>query len=425
MNGAPQMTGITTREDCLRADAIDALAPFRERFSLPEGIIYLDGNSLGALPKAAAERARDVIAREWGTDLIASWNTNDWFDLPVRIGTKLAKLVGGESGACVATDTTSINVFKALGAALDIQREDHPERRVIVSERENFPTDLYMVEGMIEFLDRGYELRLIDDELTADQAIGNDTAVVLLTQVNYRSGRQWNLNEITELAHERGALIIWDLCHSIGAVPIALDAAGADFAVGCTYKYLNGGPGSPAFIWVAERHTSRARQPLSGWWGHKSPFEMAVSFEPVDGARRFLTGTQPIISLATMEVGLDIALEADEQALREKSLALTSLFIELVESRISGHPLTLITPREAGERGSHVSFVHPEGFSVMKALIARGVIGDYREPGVLRFGVTPLYLGYADIWDAVEALRLVLENEEWNTPEFRVRGAVT
>ncbi len=419
------MTGIITREDCLRLDASDSLASFRERFSLPEGVIYLDGNSLGALPKAAAERAREVIAREWGTDLIASWNTNDWFDLPVRIGAKLAKLVGGESGACVATDTTSINVFKALGAALDIQREDHPERRVIVSERENFPTDLYMVEGMIEFLDRGYELRLIDDELSAEQAIGDDTAVVLLTQVNYRSGRQWNLKGITELAHERGALIIWDLCHSVGAVPIALDAAGADFAVGCTYKYLNGGPGSPAFMGVAERHASRERQPLSGWWGHKSPFEMAVTFEPVDGARRFLTGTQPIISLATMEVGLDIALEADEQALREKSLALTSLFIALVESRISGHALTLITPRDPDERGSHVSFVHPEGFSVMKALIARGVIGDYREPGVLRFGVTPLYLGYADIWDAVEALRLVLENEEWNTPDFRIRGAVT
>ena len=424
----PKMTGfapLTSREDCLRADAADTLAPFRERFSLPEGIIYLDGNSLGALPKAAAERARDVIEREWGTDLIASWNTNDWFDLPVRIGAKLAKLVGGESGACVATDTTSINVFKALGAALEIQRELHPERRVIVSERENFPTDLYMVEGMIEFLDRGYELRLIDDELAAEQAIGDDTAVVLLTQVNYRSGRQWNLLDVTELAHERGALIIWDLCHSVGAVPIALDAAGADFAVGCTYKYLNGGPGSPAFIWVAERHVNRARQPLSGWWGHKRPFEMAVSFEPVDGARRFLTGTQPIISLATMEVGLDIALEVDEQALREKSLALTSLFIELVESRIPGDALTLITPRDAAERGSHVSFVHPEGFSVMKALIARGVIGDYREPGVLRFGVTPLYLGYADIWDAVEALRLVLETEEWKAPEFQVRGAVT
>ena len=416
---------LTTREACVHADAADALASFRERFSLPQGIIYLDGNSLGALPKAAGERARDVIDREWGTDLIASWNTNDWFDLPVRIGAKLAKLLGGETGACVATDTTSINVFKALGAALEIQRERHPERRVIVSERENFPTDLYMVEGMIEFLDRGYELRLIDDSLAAEQAIGDDTAVVLLTQVNYRSGRQWNVNELTALAHERGALIIWDLCHSAGAVPIALDEARADFAVGCTYKYLNGGPGSPAFIWVAERHVSRARQPLSGWWGHKSPFEMAVSFEPVDGARRFLTGTQPIISLATMEVGLDIALEVDEQALREKSLALTSLFIELVESRIAGDALTLITPREASERGSHVSFVHAEGFSVMKALIARGVIGDYREPGVLRFGVTPLYLGYADIWDAVEALRLVLETEEWKAPEFQVRGAVT
>lgn len=416
---------LSTREECVAADARDALAHFRDRFDLPEGIVYLDGNSLGVLPKAAPARASEVIHQEWGTDLIGSWNTHHWFDLPVRIGAKIADLVGGTAGACVATDTTSLNVFKALGAALDIQRQDHPERRVIISERENFPTDLYMIEGMIRTLDKGYELRLIDDEHPLEEALGTDVAVVLLTQVNYRTGRLWDLAAETARIQASGALAIWDLCHSVGAVPIGLDAANADFAVGCTYKYLNGGPGSPAFVWVADRHVNRAWQPLSGWWGHDRPFEMAVGYEPSQGIRRYLTGTQPMISLATMEVGVDLALEVDEEALRAKSLELTSLFIDLVEERIPHHPLTLITPREHAERGSHVSLRHPEGYAVMQALIANGIVGDYREPEVLRFGITPLYLGYADVWDAVETLRRVLDEELWRAPEFQSRGAVT
>lgn len=417
-------TGIT-RQDCVTLDAADPLAHYRSKFELPSGVIYLDGNSLGVLPKDAVARANDVISREWGTDLIASWNTNDWFDLPVRIGGKLARLLGGSAGACVATDTTSINVFKAVGAALDIQAQDAPSRKVIISERENFPTDLYMVEGLMKFLDRGYELRLIDDEASLDAALDADVAVVLLTQVNYRSGRLWDMARVTRKIQDAGALSIWDLCHSAGAVPINLDDANADFVVGCTYKYLNGGPGSPAFIWVADRHVNRAWQPLAGWWGHANPFDMSVSYEPSQGIRRFLVGTQPIISLATMEVGVDIALSVDEMELRKKSLALTSLFIQLVEERIPNHPLTLVTPLDEKERGSHVSLRHPDGFAVMKALIAHGVIGDYREPEVLRFGITPLYIGYADVWDAVETLRRVLDEELWRAPEFQIRGAVT
>lgn len=419
------ITRIQSREDCVNADRIDPLASFRQRFVLPDGVIYLDGNSLGVLPVEAPARAAQVIAEEWGEGLVRSWNTHHWFELPVRIGEKIAQLIGGTDGACVATDTTSINVFKALGAALQMQREDYPERKIIISERENFPSDLYVVEGMIGFLEDGYELRLIDEKLTLEEALDDSVAAVLLTQVNYRTGRLWDMNRATEQIHEAGALAVWDLCHSVGAVPVALDAAGADFAVGCTYKYLNGGPGSPAFVWVAERHLARARQPLAGWWGHTKPFDMAVSYEASESARKFLTGTQPIISLATMEAGIDIALSVDESALRAKSLELTSLFIRLVEERIPNGSLTLITPRDEASRGSHVSFQHPEGFSVMQALIARGVIGDYREPEVLRFGITPLYLSYTDIWDAVETLRLVIEAKPWLDPEFQLRGAVT
>ncbi|MBU3994169.1 MAG: kynureninase [Actinobacteria bacterium] len=414
-----------SRDACLRADESDPLAQFRAEFSLPEGVIYLDGNSLGARPRAAAERAREVLEQEWGHDLIGSWNKHHWFDLPVRIGAKVARLVGGDAGECVVTDTTSINIFKTLSAALDLQRDADPSRRIIVSERENFPTDLYVAEGLIRLLDRGYELRLIDDPAELGAALGSDVAVALLTQVNYRSGELWDMGAATELVHAAGALVIWDLCHSAGAVPVNLSAVNADFAVGCTYKYLNGGPGSPAFVWIAERHLRAARHPLSGWWGHARPFEMIPEFSPAEGARRFLSGTQPILSLATAEVGIDIALRVDELAVREKSLAQTSLFMRLVETRLAHHPLTLITPTDPARRGSHVSYRHPEGFAVMKALIAEGVIGDYREPEVLRFGIAPLYVGYADIWDAVETLRLVLDEERWRAPEFQVRGAVT
>lgn len=427
------VTNLTSRAACVAADLRDPLARFRDEFALPDDLIYLDGNSLGARPKAAAGRAREVVEHEWGDDLISSWNTHDWFELPARIGEKIARLIGGDGGGCVATDTTSINIFKALTAALRLQRTRNPERRVIVSERENFPTDLYMVEGLVDMLGEvdgnSYELLLIDDEASLAAALSapgaSGVAAVLLTHVNYRTGAMWDMDRVTSLVHDADALMIWDLCHSAGAVPVDLGRANADFAVGCTYKYLNGGPGSPAFVWAAARHLDHIAQPLSGWWGHRKPFEMAVSYEPAAGANRFLVGTQPILSMATMEVGIDLALRVDQSELRSKSLALTSLFIMLVEDRLAAHPLTLVTPRAAEQRGSHVSFRHPEGFAVMKALIARNVVGDYREPEVLRFGFAPLYNSYTDVWDAVDTLRLVLDDELWRAPEYQQRGAVT
>lgn len=414
-----------TREACVTADRQDPLAPLKARFDLPPGVLYMDGNSLGVMPRASAARAAQVITQEWGTGLIRSWNTAGWFELPSRLGDKLAGLLGAREGELVITDTTSLNIFKALAASLRIQQKQRPKRRVILSERDNFPTDLYMIQGMIDLLQQGYEMRLIDDELPLDKALDDSVAVVLLSHVNYRSGQMHDMAAVTRTAHERGALVIWDLAHAAGAVPVDLNGSGADYAVGCTYKYLNGGPGAPAFIWVAPRHIQDFWQPLSGWWGHQRPFDMTVAYEPAGGIRRYLCGTQPIVSLAMVECGLDVAREADMAEVRKKSLALGDLFIALIEERCAGHPLTLVTPRNHADRGSHVSLRHPNGYEVMQALIARGLIGDYREPEVLRFGLTPLYFGYADVWDAVEIIKDVLDSRAWDKPEFKQRSAVT
>ena len=415
---------ILTRADCLARDALDPLAGLRTRFDLPEGVIYLDGNSLGARPRAALARAQEVVAREWGADLIKSWNTAGWFDMPKRLGDRLAPLVGAGPGEVAVTDTTSLNLFKALAAALRIQSQGAAsERRVIITERSNFPTDIYMAEGLSRWLERGYRVRLVDsvDEIPA--ALDGDCAVLMLTHVNYRTGYQHDMALLTRLAHEAGALAVWDLAHSAGAVPVDLGAADADFAVGCTYKYLNGGPGAPAFIWVPQKHQARFDHPLSGWWGHASPFAMAPAFAPVAGIGRALCGTQPIVSLALVECGLEIFETTDMAAVRAKSLALTDLFIDLVERRCAGHPLGLVTPREHARRGSQVSFTHPHGYAVMAALIARGVIGDYREPEIMRFGFTPLYTSYADVWDAVEILKDILDRNDYDVAA--ARGAVT
>lgn len=414
-----------TREHCLAADRQDQLAALRQQFSLPENVIYLDGNSLGVLPNSAEARSLEVLRQEWGVGLIRSWNNAGWFELPRRLGNKLAGLIGAGSDEVVITDTTSLNIFKALAAAIRIQQASAPQRKVIVSERDNFPTDLYMIQGMIDLLQQGYEMRLIDDTLPLEQALDEDVAVLLLSHVNYRTGAMYDMAAVTAQAHQHGALTIWDLAHAAGAVPVDLNAAQADFAVGCTYKYLNGGPGSPAFIWVAARHQDGFWQPLSGWWGHSRPFDMAVDYQPAQGIRRFLCGTQPILSMSLVECGLDATRQTTMAALREKSLALTDLFIQLVEQRCGHHPLTLITPRDHARRGSHVSYRHPEGYAVMQALIDRGVIGDYREPEVLRFGITPLYLSHADIWDAVEILRDILDSASWDQPRFKQRHAVT
>lgn len=422
----------TEREDCIAADAADSLSHFRERFILPEDVIYLDGNSLGPRPVGALERVQDVVRDEWGEGLIRSWNTAGWFDLPGRLGDKLAQLIGGRSGETIVTDTTSLNLFKALASAIRIQQVDHPEKRVIVTERDNFPSDVYIAEGITDFLNSvaeesgiRYEIRLVDDTLPLNAAIDESTAVISLSHVNYRTGAMWDMAAVTAQAHNLGALTVWDLAHAAGAVTIDLNGADADYAVGCTYKYLNGGPGSPAFIWVNARHQDRFWQPLAGWWSHAKPFDMADAYTPAKYINRFLCGTQPITALAMVETGLDIMLDADADALRAKSLALTDLFISLVEQRCGGHPLELITPRDHATRGSHVSFRHPEGYAVMSALIARGVIGDYREPEVLRFGITPLYLGHVDVWDAVEILRDILDTRAWDAEEFKQRNAVT
>jgi kynureninase len=415
----------STREQCAMLDRDDPLHPLRNDFALPDGVIYLDGNSLGASPKSAAARAAQVANDEWGNGLIRSWNTAGWHDLPQRLGNKLAPLIGAGEGEVVVTDTTSINLFKVLAAALRVQAARDPKRKVIVSEASNFPTDLYIAQGLADLLQQGYELRLVDSPEQIDAAIDADTAVLMLTQVHYKTGALHDMKALTALAHKRGALAVWDLAHSAGALPVDLLGADADYAVGCTYKYLNGGPGSPAFLWVSPRLVDAFWQPLSGWWGHAAPFAMEPQYRPTQGVRRFLCGTQPIVSLALVECGLDVFAKTDMAALRAKSLALTDLFIALVEARCSRHPLTLVTPREHERRGSQVSFEHPEGYAVMQALIERDVIGDYREPRVLRFGFTPLYVSYADVWDAVEVLRDVLDREQWRESRFRTRLAVT
>jgi len=414
---------ISSRADCAALDARDPLGHLRDRFELPEGIIYLDGNSLGARPRASLARAHEVVAMEWGQDLIKSWNTAGWFDMPKRLGDRLAPIIGARPGEVAVTDTTSLNLFKALAAAIEIQRQRAPERKVIVTERSNFPTDIYMADGLARWLDRGYSIRLVDSVEELPAAVDADCAVLMLTHVNYRTGWQHDMAGLTRHAHEAGALAVWDLAHSAGAVPLDLHGAGADFAVGCTYKYLNGGPGAPAFIWVPQKHQAAFSHPLTGWWSHAAPFAMSHGFTAADGIGRALCGTQPVVSLAMVECGLEVFEETDMAAIRAKSLALTDLFIALVEARCASHPLGLVTPREHARRGSHVSFTHPHGYAVMQSLIERGVIGDYREPEIMRFGFTPLYTAYTDVWDAVEILRDILDSGSYDANAQR--SAVT
>ncbi len=416
---------MTTRSHCQALDAQDPLAPLRRQFALPEGVIYLDGNSLGARPVAALARAQQVIAQEWGNGLIRSWNSAGWADLSQRLGNRLAPLIGARDGEVVITDTTSINLFKVLSAALSVQRQRQPGRKVIVSEASNFPTDLYIAEGLAELLQQGYSLRLVNSPDELPQAIDQDVAVVMLTHVNYKTGYMYDMQALTALSHECGALSIWDLAHSAGAVPIDLHKARADYAIGCTYKYLNGGPGSQAFVWVNPALVDLVRQPLSGWFGHTRQFAMEAQYAPSAGIARYLCGTQPITSLAMVECGLEIFAQTDMASLRTKSLALTDLFVALVEARCAAHGLVLITPREHARRGSHVSFEHPEGYAVIQALIARGVIGDYREPRIMRFGFTPLYTSFTEVWDAVEILGDILDTGTWDQPQFKVRNSVT
>jgi kynureninase len=413
------MSGAISRAQLAALDDADPLAPFRDRFAMPEAVIYLDGNSLGALPKATPTRIAQVIAAEWGESLIRAWNQHGWMDLPRRIGDKIARLIGAPPGTVVAGDSTSVNLFKLLAVALTLR----PERRVIVSERSNFPTDLYIAEGLAALLGRGHRLVLVEPEEIVSALDGN-AAIMMLTHVNYRTGLMHDMAALTAAAHAAGAIALWDLAHSAGAVPLDLTAADADLAVGCGYKYLNGGPGAPAFLYVPERLQPGLAMPLTGWLGHAAPFAFETGFRPAEGITRAIVGTPPILSLAALEIGVDLALEAPMALVREKSLAQTRLLAELAAQEC-GPALTLVSPREDFRRGSQVCFSHPEGYAIMQALIARGVIGDFRAPDILRFGVTPLTLRYIDLWDAVAVLRAVLEEESWRNARFRTRLAVT
>lgn len=425
-----------TLNDCRAMDAQEPLRPLREQFAIPSGVIYLDGNSLGVLPKATPARVAQVVEDEWGQGLIRSWNTAGWFDWPQRVGDQIGRLVGAGPGQTVATDSTSVNLFKVLSLAMTLQAQRSPERRVLVSERSNFPTDLYIAEALCR--ERGWTLQLVD-AIELPSALGPHTGLVMLTHVNYRTGAMHPLEATTAAVHAAGALMVWDLAHSAGAVPVDLCGANADFAVGCGYKYLNGGPGAPAFAWLNPRHAAALGrdtwQPLAGWWGHAAPFAFTPDYQPAPGVQRFLCGTQPIISLAALACGVETVLAAEAvggmAAIRRKSLALTDLFIELVEQRCAEHGLSVVTPRAHSERGSQVCLTRGEGaYAIVQALIARGVIGDFRagdaqQPDILRFGFTPLYVGFEDVWHAVDHLHDVMQTEQWRQPAFNRAQAVT
>ncbi len=433
---------MTTRQDAEHLDRQDPLAALRQQFTLPDGLIYLDGNSLGVLPAATPARVAAVVQAEWGQGLIGSWNSAGWIHQPQRVGDKIARLVGAAPGELVVADSTSVNLFKVLSAAMRIQATEHrgaePARRVIVSERENFPTDLYIAEGLAR--EAGWQLELLAaDEIAARLAgeRGRNVAVLMLTQVNYRTGRLHDMAAVTRAAHEAGALTVWDLAHSAGALPVDLNGTNADFAVGCGYKYLNGGPGAPAFVWVHPRHAGRFWQPLSGWMGHAAPFRFTPDYQPAPGVGRYLCGTPPVIAMAALECGVDTLLAAEPlggmAALRAKSLALADFFLQLVDERCAGFGLGLATPRAHALRGSQVSLTHAtHGYAIVQALIARGVVGDFRAgdakdglADILRFGFTPLYIGFVDVWNAVEQLVQVMQSGEYREARFNQRAAVT
>ncbi|ABI65763.1 Kynureninase [Maricaulis maris MCS10] len=409
---------MTTLDDARRLDTADPLAGFRERFALPDSVIYLDGNSLGALPKATSGRVEAVVQSEWGEDLIRAWNTRDWISAPKRLGDKIARLIGAAPGEVIAGESTSVNIFKALCACLQLT----PERSVILSETGNFPTDAYMMEGLAA-LSGGRIRQVLVERDAIDAALTDDVAALLLTHTHYKSGQLHDMKAVTARAQALGIPVIWDLSHSAGAMPVALNDCEADFAVGCGYKYLNGGPGAPAFLFVAKRHQDRVFPVLSGWLGHARPFDFDDRYEPAAGIDRFQCGTPAILGMAALECGVDILLDADMQEIRIKSQALGDLFIEQVEDRLDGFELR--SPRAAGERGSQVSFAHEHGYAIMQALIERGVIGDFRAPDILRFGFTPLYAGYADVWTAVDILADVMQSGVWQDARFNIRSAVT
>lgn len=399
-------------------DANDPLAEYRDRFHLPANTIYLDGNSLGVMPQTAPAAMGKAVAEQWGDGLIRSWNEAGWWQLPVTLGDKIGRLLGAQNDSTVVTDSTSVNIYKALYAAKRLR----PERSVIVAEADAFPTDLYISENAGQHSQR----RLIGQEgKTLDDLLDDDVAVVLMSHVDYRSGELLDMAKVTRQVQAAGALIIWDLCHSAGVIPTELDKNGVDFAVGCTYKYLNGGPGAPAFIYANKRHHGNIRQPLTGWWGHAHPFAFEQEFASDPGIRAFLCGTQPILSMQALAAALDIYDGLDMAAVRTKSQALTQTFVRLVEEKCRQFGVKLFGPRDAENRGSQVSFSYPKGYQVMQALIARNVIGDFRQPDIMRFGFSPLYVSFADVERATDILYEILSTNAWDDPAFARVSEVT
>jgi len=401
-------------------DAADLLAPFAAEFHVPAGVIYLDGNSLGLMPKHVPARLSAVAEREWADGLIRSWTSAGWFTLPMSAGDRIAPLIGAGRGEVAVGDSTSVNLFKGLAAALHLR----PGRRVILADGANFPTDSYMAQGLAAMVP-GVTVRYLDPLQPVHDRLGSDVAVLLLSHVDYRTAAVHDMAPVTTTAHAHGALVLWDLSHTTGAVACDLIAADADMAVGCTYKYLNGGPGAPAFMWVHPRFLEALQQPLSGWMGHAAPFQFARDYAPAEGARRLVCGTPQVLSLSALDAALEVWARVDRDALFAKSRAMTGFFIDAVEAACGTHGLSLVGPRDVTRRGSHVSFDHPHGYAVIQALIARGVIGDFRAPSAMRFGFAPLYLSFTQVARAVEHLRQVLDTREWDDERFRVRAAVT
>jgi kynureninase len=409
-----------TRADCERLDAEDPLAHARARFRIPETIIYLDGNSLGALPAATPARLAEIVEKEWGEDLIRSWNAHDWIGLPARIGAQIAPLIGAEGDEVIAANSTSVNLFKLAAAGLRL----NAPRRVILSERGNFPTDLYVLQGLEAMLGAGVELRLIArDGITS--ALDESVALLVLTHIHYKTGALHDMRALTEAAHRKGALTLWDLSHSAGAVELFLDRDGADLAIGCGYKYLNGGPGAPAFLYVARRHQQNLNQPLSGWMGHAAPFEFGDMYRPAEGITRTLCGTPAVLAMAALSEGIAAFDGVAMRDVRNKAKALGDLFLALVKTRRVDSGFEIACPLDANRRGSQVALRHAEGYAIIQALIGHGVIGDFRAPDILRFGFAPLYTRHVDIWDAVDRLAAIIGEQSWRDARFQTRAAVT
>jgi kynureninase len=417
LRGIPTILLTTTKVHLSGRPMLD-FTQTRELFELPSDIIYLDGNSLGPLPKHTASAVDRVLKDEWGKQLITAWNKSGWFTQPDRVGNRIAKLIGAEQNSVTVGDTLSIKVFQAVAAGLAMS----PHRKIILSDSGNFPTDLYIADGLAVLLDRGHAIKTVEPE-QVEASLTADIAVLLLTEVDYRTGRRHNMAEITKKAQQLGIITIWDLAHSAGAFPVELAACNVDFAVGCTYKYLNGGPGAPAFIYVAPRVVGTVQPVLSGWMGHDAPFAFSRDYVAAQNTTRMRVGTPPVIAMAVLEAALDIWEQVDLAEIRKESVRLSEFFIAEVDRRCP--TLGLATPRDATMRGSHVSFTHQEGYAIMQAMIARGVIGDFRAPTILRFGICPLYNTESEILRAAEALETVMKTGAWQKPEFMKKHAVT